>query len=177
MRKLAATLVVLSLGVFASSANASAVPLPPASVTVVKSATAVKSETSGIMGGYAYADVANYRIVTSGPLTRRDKAHEVGHIFDWNALNDDDRAKLSVIMGAPTDRTWWQLRGGAEWFADYYSAIANNVDPRPHSVAGGGIRVGSDAPYAKLTWKRMNRVRQVLLAVAARDGLSYGQIR
>lgn len=162
----------------AAPAAARPVPLPPgAAWTIVHDAGAVSTETAGTMA-YAYADVENARIVTTGPLDRREVAHEVGHIFDWKALTDTDRAWLTHIMGAPTDRTWWQSRGGAEWFADYYAAIATDVDPRPHRTRRGGLTSGDGgAPYATLTYRRLQRVRWFLLGITIRDGLQTGVVR
>lgn len=129
-------------------------------------------------GGYASADVQNGVIHSPGPLSRRDLAHEVAHIFDYRVLTDADRAKISRILKAPTDRQWYDGSGGAEFFADYYAAAAMGDQPgKARRVKGGGLRGGEgDVTYTKIGRKRLRRFRRALDEIGDREHLGYGQL-
>lgn len=175
-------LVLAALLLTPSTAQARPVPLPPTPWQVVRdqdAVAAVSSEHPGVFA-YAYADVSHSRIVTTGPLENTELAHEVGHLFDWQVLTDTDRSAFAAVMHSPA-RGWYELQmpsgDAAEWFADYYAAAAGNYDPRTRRVRGGGIRTGDTSPYAKITYKRLQRFRLMLLGVTVRDGLKTGLIR
>lgn len=166
--------LLLSLIAFASlsaSAQAAPVPLPPDGWTFEIDPGAVSRVTDGTLA-YAYADDSSH-IVAATPLNRRETAHEVGHVFDWQVLTDTDRAALIPIMGAPTDRDWGDPYGGCEWFADYYAAVSSD-DMRRRKR--GGWTSGISAPYATITYRRLNRFRWFLLAVGVREQLTSGPI-
>jgi hypothetical protein len=170
-------LTALALAFASTDAEAAPIPLPVGGYTVDHDQAQVQAEvsddaTAGMV--YAYADVSHNRVVTAGPLDRRDLAHEVCHILDWQTLTDTDRAVAARIMGSPA-RGWFdyeQMRGdGAEWFADYCSAVAVNLDPRPHRVKVG-IQTGDDSPFARITYKRLRAFKWFLYGIGVREHLS-----
>jgi hypothetical protein len=63
-------------------------------------------------------------------------AHELGHMFDAQFLDDRERKWLRRLMHAPGG-DWGREWGAAEWFADYYATCA--IRPRPHEFTTGYI--------------------------------------
>lgn len=179
IRTLLVFLAFVSMG---ATADAAPIPVPAGGYTVERNAEAVRSEAAGTAvdgWAYAYADVSHNRVVTAGPLNRRELAHEVCHILDFQALSDGDRAYAARIMRSPA-RGWFDLKrpsgDGAEWFADYCSAVAINLDPRPHR-AGHGLRSGDSSPYARITYRRLREFHWFLFAVGVREGLTFSRFQ
>lgn len=84
-------------------------------------------------------------------------AHEIGHLFDGQFMNEGHRRKISRVMGLHAGVPWereatvdnqipclWPNACGKEWFADGFAACAMNVEPmrdlteksRPWTVVG-----------------------------------------
>lgn len=130
------------------------------------------------VNGYAWADVQNRVVHAPHKMSKLDMAHEIGHLFDYNVLNDQDRTRIAKAIRAPDGEPWYGGRkGAAEAFADYYSAAAMGKKPwQKTRVAGGGIRGGNDMPYATIGPKKMAAFRAILDEVAQREGLQSGPL-
>lgn len=92
------------------------------------------------VGAAAYDPATRSIYYQKGALDRMIRGHETGHAFDQQALDSANRLRFEQVMGLGKGR-WNQGTGQAganspdEWFADYYSAAVNNVDPRHFSEA------------------------------------------
>lgn len=107
-----------------------------------------------------------------GPLGAFPRAHEVGHLFDAQVLNDGDRRYFQRLMHAPGG-AWDQGTGNqggtgspVEWFADYYGAAATGFDPRPSTRGGADI-----SSYAIIGPKRLERFKKALDRLGRRNAL------
>lgn len=170
-----ALITALAALALTTPAAAQDVPVPADGWTVVQDEQAVNGADDAMTG--AYADAQNSRIVTASPLTRRELAHEVGHLVDWQYLTDTDRERAARIMGVRAwDYTDNKPMTGAEWFADYYAAAATDYNPAVRHLKGGGLRGGQDFTYAHITGKRLRDFQWFLLGLAARDGLRTGRV-
>jgi hypothetical protein len=73
-------------------------------------------------------------------------AHEIGHIYDTQTLTDENRARLTGLMGFPADTVWDDQRDAEscwkrcplEMFADAYAACAIGATPGVHRIPGRG---------------------------------------
>lgn len=87
-------------------------------------------------------------------MTRFALAHELGHQFDEQNLNDGYRTWLRARMRAPGG-VWLQDHGANEWFADFYALCALGYDR--------GVHRDSPEGYASHPSKR--RLRPVCVAI------------
>jgi hypothetical protein len=129
--------------------------------------------------GYAWVDMQNNAIHAPHGLSRREKAHEVGHVFDHQVLNDADRANLQKIVGARTGNWYGGIAGPAEFFADYYAAAAMGDRPgHAVRVKGGGIQGARDVNinYTPINAKRLQRFKRALDAIGRRQNLGFGEM-
>jgi hypothetical protein len=119
------------------------VPSPP-HVTVVYAPCPVTGDGSCAMGEVVY-------LYDHEPYTRQ---HELGHLVDWQRLDDVERAILQPPLGAPAEVPWVNGTGVAcagrlcpnERFADAYATCRLGMWPQVHRTRGGLV-VGAWESY------------------------------
>lgn len=158
---LAASLALTSAPV----ANAyGSVPVPPLLQYQHGYGPGVTQENAAGTAGYNRdTDTIYFQGKAMDPAAR---AHETGHAFDDQVLNDGDRRYFQRLMQAPQGE--WVAgtglsgtRSPSEWFADYYQAAAMEIDPRRESISS----------YAQIGPKRLKRFEKALARLAKRQGL------
>jgi hypothetical protein len=118
------------------------------------------------MGNAAYVP-ESHTVYSQGKPDRYSRAHEAGHAFDSEVLNPGQRVLFQRLMGLPagpwsTGTGLQGLRSPSEWFADYYSAAANHVNPRLENTAA----------YATITPKRLKRFENALVRLGRQQRLA-----
>lgn len=117
----AAHTTVLGPALYQQWVDASRVPTPDVAVEVVEDAAPCLGEY-----GQAVACVLGGRIYIED-MSTPVFYHELGHIFDANALTDGDRARFSQLVGIPLP---WRYpfaeehNGPSEYFAEAYYLCA-----------------------------------------------------
>ena len=147
---LLAALLTLVVAVASPAAIRARVPLPPRLPTVIYAPCPDNQDAAGCAaveitpdghGGFVCAD-ADGCIWLADRGDRFARAHELGHIFDAQVLDDRDRARFTRLLGFRRGRPWFSDDDRAspgEVFADLYAECRLNITPWGHRRKGGVI--------------------------------------